>query len=196
MRQLPFPAIVLGTVLLCLPAQAAKTVFGDSDAQKCYESARFHVSSSGKAACDRALRNRGLSRRDRAATLVNRGILLNHQKRADDAIDDFNSALRINATLGEAYLNRGNSEFFRKRIKAAVADYNRAIRHNSPELHAAYFNRGLAHEVLGEIAKARSDYEKVLELKPGFSPAQARLSELPRGSTSVRPRHAPSSGRS
>lgn len=195
MRQLSLPFFVLGTALLCLPAEAAITVFGDRDAQKCYESARFRASSGAKAACDRALRNPRLSRRDRAATLVNRGILLNRRKRVSDAIDDFNSALRINAGLGEAYLNRGNSEFFRKRIKAALADYTRAIRHNTPQLYAAYLNRGLAHEVLGEIAKARQDYEKVLELKPGFAPARALLSELPKGNAGMRPRDTASPGR-
>lgn len=195
MRPILFSAIVLCTSLFNFPAGAAETVFGDTNARKCYESARFGLGGSGLDACNRALRNPGLSKRDRAATLVNRGILFNRQKRVDDAFDDFNAALKINARLGEAYLNRGNSYFFSKRIKAALEDYDRAIRHNSPELHAAYFNRGLAHEVLGQIEEAREDYEQALALKPDFELARLRLEALPKGKVGGKPTATAASGR-
>lgn len=180
----------LGTALLCQPVAAATTVFGNSDAQQCYESARFGSGTGNKEACDRALRDPTLSQRDRASTFVNRGILLNRGKRPDDAIDDFNSALKIDPSLGAAYLNRGNSMFFRKRIEAAQEDYTRAIRYGSRDLYAAYFNRGLANEVLGRIEDARSDYEKALELKPDFAAARTHLSELASGKGDKKPKEA------
>jgi len=194
MRQLFLSVLVLAVVGPWTPVHAASTVFGDAAAQKCYESARFGGGARGQEACDRALRSSRLSKRDRAATLVNRGILLNHQRRVDEAIEDFNAALRLSGPSGEIYLNRGNSNFFRKRIKAALADYTRAIRHRSKDLHIAYFNRGLAYEVLGRFDDARRDYEKALELKPGFGPARASLVALPGGNAPGRPRPSAATG--
>lgn len=86
MRQFSIPAFVPGTVLLCQPVVAAITVFGNSDAQQRYESAHFGRGFGDKASCDRALSNPQLSHRDRASTLVNRGILLNRRKRTDEAL--------------------------------------------------------------------------------------------------------------
>lgn len=196
MRPALLPVIALCTALFSLPAGAAKTVFGDTDARKCYESARFGWGGNDLDACNRALRNPQLSRRDRAATLVNRGILFNRQKRMGEALEDFNAALKINSRLGEAYLNRGNSRFFSKQIKAALGDYDMAIRHNSPELHAAYFNRGLAHEALGQIREARQDYESALALKPDFELARLRLQALPKGKMGAKPAATAARGRS
>ncbi len=159
-------------------ALAAETVFGHGDAQLCFEGARFGGGGTGEAACNRALNDVALNRKDRAATLVNRGIIYNRTGRFDAALADFNAALEIDPGLGEAYLNRGNSRFFQKRMEEARADYDRAIELKSRDLHAAYFNRGLAHEVLGDAAAARADFEMALRLKPDFSEAQTRLSAL------------------
>lgn len=157
-------------------AQGAQTVFGSGDAQECFEGARFGSGTIGEDACDRALKAGTLTRRDRAATLVNRGIIHNRTRRFDEAVADFNAALEINSGLGEAYLNRGNSRFFQKRMLDAKADYDKAIEFKSRDLHAAYFNRGLVHEVLQDDAAARADFEAALRIKPDFVPAQAKLS--------------------
>jgi len=127
-------------------------------------------------ACNQALKDPTLSKSDRAATLVNRGIIYNRTGRFDDAIADFNAALDIDAGLGEAYLNRGNSRFFQKRMDDAKADYDKAIELKSRDLHAASFNRGLVYEVLQDLTSAGADFEEALRIKPDFVAAKAKLS--------------------
>ena len=45
-------------------------------------------------------------------------------------------------------------------------------------LAAVYNDRGLAHENAHDIAHARQDYDKALELKPDFAQAQANRARL------------------
>lgn len=170
--------LILAGLPGAMPAYAAESVFGQGDAQQCFEGARYGSGSTGEEACNRALNDVALTRSDRAATLVNRGIIFNRTERYDAAMADFEAALEINPGLGEAYLNRGNSHFFQQRMLAAKADYDRAIELKSRDLHAAHFNRGLVYEVLGDTQAARADFETALRLKPNFRAAEAKLSAL------------------
>lgn len=173
-----FPILFTFTVLIAVisPAQSAETVFGNSDAQRCFEGARYGAGRNGEGACNRALMPGALSKSDRAATLVNRGIIYNRTRRLEEAVADFNAALEIDPGLGEAYLNRGNTRFFQRRMEEAKADYGKAIELKSRDLHAAYFNRGLVYEVLQDKEAARADFEAALRVKPDFVAAQAKLS--------------------
>lgn len=174
-----FSTVLTLTILTAMTASApaAETVFGSSDAQACFEGARYGGGGNGEDACNRALRDPSLSKRDRAATLVNRGIIYNRTRRLEEAVADFDAALKIDPDLGEAYLNRGNSRFFQKRMQAAKSDYDKAIELESRDLHAAYFNRGLVYEVLQDKAAARADFQAALRVKPDFVAAQAKLTE-------------------
>ncbi len=160
-------------------AQQTSVVFGNTDAQTCYQEARFGVGvSAGLGACDKALRDTLLSRTDRIATLVNRGILLNRAKRYQDAIGDFNTAITLEPRSGEAFLNRGNSHFFLRDFDAALVDYERAIELGTRDLHAAHFNRGLVLEVMARPEEALEAYRRSLEVRPDFLPAAARAEQL------------------
>src|ERR1700685_1806746 len=62
--------------LAALPARAAITVLGNTLAHNCYEAAEFGGNpTDGIATCTSALNGPALSASDRAATLINRGIL-------------------------------------------------------------------------------------------------------------------------
>jgi tetratricopeptide (TPR) repeat protein len=179
MRAVTLMFVLLAGSFAAAAAQAASTVFGSGDAQECFEGARFGSGSIGEEACNRALREGTLTSRDRAATLVNRGIVYNRTGRFDQAVGDFDAALKIDPRLGEAYLNRGNSRFLQKRMADAKTDYDKAIELESRDLHAAYFNRGLVHEVLQDSDAARADFEAALRIKPDFVAAKAKLSGGP-----------------
>src|SRR5688572_19160480 len=89
-------------------AHAGILVLGSSDAALCSKAAMAQGSDTGGLrACDQALKVDVLSPRDRAATYVNRGILRLRARGFDRAVEDFNSALRLNPSLGEALVNRG-----------------------------------------------------------------------------------------
>ena len=150
------------------------TVFGNSDAQECYMATQF---SGGGAidVCSRALKEGGLSARDRAATLINRGINLSNSGRHSEALEDYATALRIDADLAEAFLNRGNTYVFLGQFDTAVGDYSTAIELETRKLHAAYFNRGLAYEGLKNLDSAFADFSKALELRPEWALALERV---------------------
>ena len=177
------------TILIAPPAFAAKTVFGSSDAQRCFEIARFS-SGGSELDCDQALKEGLLSRKDKAATYVNRGIIRNRNKRYSDAIEDFDAALAINSELGEAFLNRGNSKFFLKQVDAAMEDYNTAIEFESKRLHAVYYNRGLAFIAQKKYEEAEADMRKAVELNPDFTPAANTLARLEARKAQLRKKEA------
>ena len=57
--------------------------------------------------CEEALTQEVLRPRDRAATLVNRGILKTLLPDSDGALSDYNAAILLMPNLGDAYINRG-----------------------------------------------------------------------------------------
>lgn len=172
------PALLAGALLAApAPGSAAVTVFGSSAAEACYHAASRGGGRSDLSDCDRALREEALLPRDRAATLVNRGIIHNQLRRLDEALADFDTALEIAPDLGEAYHNRGNTHFFARRYPAALADYTRAIELETGELEAAYFNRGLVREVLKDAAGAEADFRAAVDIAPDFARALEKLRE-------------------
>ena len=70
--------------------------FGSTDAELCYGAAEMAAVSAGSLDhCDAALKDRTLFKKDRIATLVNRGILFNHRGDYTAAIADFEAALAL-----------------------------------------------------------------------------------------------------
>jgi len=170
--------MIVASGVLALPdaAHAAMTVFGTPETVKCFQ--RAEAGSSLTQDCDSALKDEGLTERDRASTLVNRGIIYNNGGKVEKALADFNAALAIDANIAEAYLNRGNSRFYQKRFEDAVADYTRAIDLKIDRLGAAYYDRSLAYGVLGRLDEAKADLEASLEADPDFAPAKSQLAAL------------------
>lgn len=157
-------------------AQMAVTTFGASDASNCYQDAANGYST-GTDDCDRAL-GAPMSERDRVATLVNRGVILNRAGRYDDARRDFDAALERDAATPEAWLNRGNSLLLQNRPDAAIADYEKALDNGLAESHIAWHNIGLAYYAKADLVKAREAFRKALEIMPGFKDSEDKLAEL------------------
>ena len=109
-----------------------------------------------------------------AIAYLNRGVDLYNEGKYEEAIEEFNKALAINANLAEAYYHRGNAyqemcsdlledeavEFVNK----AIADYNSAIA-IKPDFADALFNRGYLYRGY-DYDKALEDYAAVLRIKP------------------------------
>jgi tetratricopeptide (TPR) repeat protein len=131
----------------------------------------------GIASCNAALAG-NLGQYDRAATLVNRGILQAAAHNDDAAVADFNAALSRDANLSPAYMNRGLVMLRAARYDEARADFTRAIDLGTADLHVAYFNRGEAQEAAGNLLAAYHDYRKAQELAPDFQPASQELARF------------------
>lgn len=155
-------------------AQMSISTFGATDAQGCFEDARSDVTTTVDR-CDAALRGQTLTKRDRLATLVNRGIVLNRAGRLDDALADFNAALEKDPSLGEAWLNRGNAQYLRGQYDLAIADYEKSLETDLSKPWVAWYNIGLAREALKDARGARTAYERALEINPDFSLAKEKL---------------------
>jgi tetratricopeptide (TPR) repeat protein len=99
-------------------------------------------------------------------------------KRPDEALKDIDSALKIDDTTGEAYLNRGNIWFAAGELTKAVEDYDLAIKFGVQKIHVAYLNRGIARESLGYLSAAQRDYQEALEIQSEWSEAHSRLERV------------------
>jgi tetratricopeptide (TPR) repeat protein len=171
----------LVAAFLAAPAQAAVTVIGGGLARDCYIAVEAAQIPAAKALsiCDLALEQESLSRKNMAATYVNRGILhlrLGHNTRA---MADFDTSIRQVPELYEAHVNRGAALFALDRYEEALAAFNLGVK--SEDLNArvtGYYNRGLVHEHLGDVTAAYYDYKTALELQPDFALATKQLSRF------------------
>ena len=157
------------TLMLAGPAAAAVTVMGDSDAQQCSEAA-YHEQSdqSSMDECTQAIEKGTLDRRDLAGTYINRGVM--HMNRSDyaGARADFNSAIKVDPTLGEAWVNRGAVNIIDKRYKDGISDIDKGLGLGTEEPAKAYYNRGVAYEGIDDEKSAYLDYQQALTLKPDW----------------------------
>lgn len=184
MRALSFVIPLLAAALLApQPVRAAFTVFGNGLAQLCSQTAknlergiapRQHAIED----CTTAIQYENLPRRDLAGTYINRGILYMNRLAYAEAKRDFDSAIAIAPTIGEAYVDRGAALVGLRSYGEAIADIDRGLALNPDEPEKAYFNRGLANEALDNIPAAYRDYARAAELKPGWTPPLNELSRF------------------
>lgn len=157
-------------------ANAAINVLGGSIAHSCYEAAEFGGNpNDGIKTCTAALEEEALSLKDRAATMINLGILRSQNDDPEGALATYNQGLELDPTLGEGYVDRGAAEIVLKKYKVAVADITKGISLNANRLEIAYYDRAIADEALGDIKGAYLDYKKAVELSPDFALANQQL---------------------
>ncbi len=173
--------IALGAAsLLAQNAQAAVTVLGNGLAHTCYEAAEFGGSNTadGIKACSDALEQMALPVRDRAATLVNRGIIYSRTGEPMMAISDYDKGIAMEPGLGEAYVDRGAALIVLTRYDEAVQDLDKGIAMGANRPQIAYYDRGLAQEALGNVRAAYEDYKKATEIEPDFTLASSQLARF------------------
>jgi tetratricopeptide (TPR) repeat protein len=178
MRTLTITIVLFATGTSWAQGDTSIVSFGNSDARLCYEAAEFSNATLGTLGnCNDALESRMLTKRDRIATLVNRGIIRNHRGDYTTALADFEKALALNSKIAAAYVNRGNSYFSTQHYKSAIDDYTKALQMEAEDSYIAHFNRGLAHEAQKNVQLALEDFIRVNELRPGWQPAENRVEQ-------------------
>jgi tetratricopeptide (TPR) repeat protein len=183
-RNISVALSALGMAILMSPgAHAAVMVLGNSTGQSCYEAAEFGSDTrtdtkDGIAACTEALDQVALPRKDRAATLVNRGILYSRDDNPEAAIADYDKGLAINASLAEGYVDRGAALIVLKRYDEALQAINKGIELGSNRLQIAYYDRAIVQEALGNVRAAYEDYKMAVQIEPDFALATAQLSRF------------------
>ena len=152
-------------------AQAAVSVLGGSTAGRdCYLAAELkRETRSSLSVCGRALEIEGLSRRDRAATLVNRGIIHMQARDLESALVDYRAAIAIDRELAEAHVNLGIALLHRGgQDQAAVETLTRALEMKPARPEVALYSRAVAHEMLGNVREAFEDYSAAAAVAPDW----------------------------
>lgn len=167
--------------LVCAATASAQVfVVGSGLARDCFDQVKSGNYSfrSADETCSRALREETLTRENRAATYVNRGVIRMREGDYDRALADYSSAIDILPGLGAAYLNEGAAHIYTRNFDEALVALNRAIELETNDIFAAYFNRAIARENTGDVPGAYFDFQKALELRPGWELAQRQLSRF------------------
>ncbi len=158
-------------------AQYTVEVYGGGHARRCYESVKGReLPAKSISVCDIALGKVDISRSNRAATLVNRGIVFMRQHNYERAMADYDEALSLMPDMPEIKINLGAMLYHMGRFSEAVEALDGGVKAENKEARAAaYYNRAISHERLGDIQRAYADYRAALDVTPGYPPAARQL---------------------
>jgi tetratricopeptide (TPR) repeat protein len=156
--------------LLLLPAApSAASILGTTRARGCFEAA-LHRDTGRDALrrCDQALQEEGLTVKDRAATLVNRGIVHMHARRFARALADYDAAIAIAPDVAEAHVNKGIALLKLGQDAAAAEILSHALELGPANPAVAHYSRAFAYESLGKVREAYEDFGRAAALAPGW----------------------------
>jgi len=88
----------------------------------------------------------------------------------DQAIVNYNEALRANPSYFDGYINRGLAWQRKGRADHAIDDYGEAIR-LQPDVASAYYNRALAWRDRRELGRAIADFSGAIRRNPAYHQA-------------------------
>jgi tetratricopeptide (TPR) repeat protein len=167
-------AAVLGPGLS--PARAQVAITGGEMTNLCTAAAKsgqrrreaIHV-------CTVAIEHEVVLGRNLAGVYVNRGVLQLRERDYLNARKDFDTALSIDPTLGEAWVDCGAGNIAQRRWGDGVTDIDHGLSLGSQEPEKAYFNRAIAREHLDDIKGAYLDYGKAAELAPTWDAPKEEL---------------------
>jgi len=168
-------AAIAAALFAALPASAATiSLYNVNPATECANAAQGMTSArDGISYCDEALANPLIGQR--AALLVDRGILKFAQKDVQGALADFDAGLAQDAKLSDAYVDRAALLVSLKRYDEARSDLAKAMQLGTPNLHVAYYTRAVIEDEAHDYAAAYRDYRQALALKPGYGAAAREL---------------------
>ena len=164
------PAIAVLAIFPIVSAHAAVMTVGGPLSGDCYQAALAHDGrSAAMEACTRSLQEESLSDKDRAATLVNRGIVQMSAGRSDAADADFDRALLLNAALPDGWLNKGFLRLRQGRGQDALPFIQKGIDAGAGRQATAIFGRAVANEQIGNYRAAYEDLMLARKLDPRWS---------------------------
>lgn len=94
---------------------------------------------------------------------INQGVSKSQLGQHNDAVKDYDAAIRLNPDYALAYHNRGWSKAQLGQHNEAIKDYTAAIRLN-PDDALVYYNRALAMKELFQTVEARQNFLTALRL--------------------------------
>lgn len=168
-------ALMAGAVAAS-PAGAAVSIIGGGLGRDCFLAAELRRDTqTSLGTCTRAL-DESLSRRDRAATHVNRGIIYMQARNLEMAMRDYQNAIRLEPSLAEAHVNLGIALLHRGgRDREAIAALTRGIDMKPARPEVALYTRAVAYEMVGDTRAAFEDYSAAAAAKPDWQEPAEQL---------------------
>ena len=169
-----------GALLLCAGAAYAQMAVSDgAHARGCFRAAKYGTNTeAGMRDCAAAIDTERLGRLDLAGTYVNRGVLYMRLKAYALARADFDSAIALEPTLGDAHINRGTALIGERRYAEGIEEIRWGLVLGSQEPAKAYYNRAMAYEAMDNDKAALADLAKAAELAPGWAAPREELKRL------------------
>lgn len=162
-------AAFTASAVITSPAHAAVSIIGGGLGRDCFMAAELkRETRTSLDTCSKAL-DESLSRRDRAATLVNRGIIYMQARNLEMAMRDYEGAIRLEPSLAEAHVNLGIALLHRGgRDQDAIAALTRGIEMKPARPEVALYTRAVAYEMVGNTRAAYEDYAAAAAAKPDW----------------------------
>ena len=163
------------------PAAAQSVdVWGDGGlAKQCSDAARDGLAGARyEKICTDSIDTELLVPLDRAGTYVNRGIIKMRDKRYDEAIKDFDTAIKYKSSLAEAYANRAAALVGERNFRASLPDFDNALLLGVNEPEKVYYNRAVAYEWLDDYKNAYLDYTKAVSIAPDWALPRQQLARF------------------
>ena len=159
------------------PATAQSLSFDLPYTNACFEAASVKDRTSrGIQQCNAAIARETLTSGDnRAANLVNRGILQLVANNMSAAGRDFDEALSLDQTQAEAWLGKAIERWQSGNDADAVTIATRALQYRPKRPAVAHLVRGLAYERQGQLREAYADLTAAQQLEPGWSEPAEQL---------------------
>jgi tetratricopeptide (TPR) repeat protein len=111
-------------------------------------------------------------------TMYMLGMFYQENNQPDLALATYKRMMSLDSLNKLPYYNSGYVNLvYLKKFKEGAYCFSKAIKLDSKYIEA-YFNRGYCYELMGDIAKARLDYEKALKITPNYPNAVEGLNRL------------------
>jgi tetratricopeptide (TPR) repeat protein len=99
------------------------------------------------------------SKQNTAVAYSNRGLAYHDLRQYQNAVKDFDTAIKMDPGYAAAYNNRGNSYYELNEYKLALDDFNQSLK-LKPKNAKARLNRGLAFYQMDKNVQACKDFQK------------------------------------
>lgn len=116
---------------------------------------------------------------------LNRGAAYVARREFDEALEDYNEAVRLDGSFAPSYNNRGVVYAAIEEYDVALADFNRALDMDS-NYPPAYINRGIVSAIQGDWDSAQADFEMAIEVA-GLEDVVSELRDPERDPNTARP---------